>query len=443
MYVLKGFISNAKFVSNMAGVVAPIGEISTQSLTYAREKGLYKSAASADITLTTFIAAQNEVAQVVSTDISDHIIGVAKFIFDRNAALQGQTFADELLVDLLTHFATSAEGFECGVMIDGGNGVWMPEWVTWKNKSIPGMDAQNILKVWFADDSFKNQYDEYEIVVVPPTDRLDNFFQTGAQVQIMIDALTPSENMVQVQLAKGGYPESIIRSETYDYIDPYNNGHKIPVTWTVLIYGAGGDNIDAVNDALIDFVLAHSTHARDQWVGLMPDLFRRTEFILLPLWDQYAIPNRRIEAGIYSPITNLKRAQALIKQVVVNYPGSHIDDHVAVVGTPYKSLAMLAVGSPDNRNDWFRITDLFSDYIQEFSTSTDFNRMSNNTQGWVTMLAQMLITAEGMGRFTGVPSGMTKMVRDNTLYLVKRYANINYLVAAKSNFVIPDGGETV
>jgi hypothetical protein len=433
MYVLKGFISNAKFVSNEIGVVAPIGEISTQSLTYAREKGLYKSTLSSNIGLTTFISAQNEVPQTVTVDATDHIVTIAKFIYDRSIAVNGEIFADELLADLIVNYAAQAENFECGAIVNNGT-IWMPEWVSWKNKSVPGMDLYNNLKVWFADESFRSQYDEYEIVVVPPVDNLDNFFQTAAQVRTMITALTPSENMIRVQAAKDGYPESIIRSETYNYIDPYNVTNKIPVTWTLLIYGAAGDNVDAVNDTLMDFIISNSTHTREEWILLMPDLFRRTEFILFPIWNQYAIPNRQIEAGIYSPITNLKRAITLIKQVVLNYPGTHIDDHVSIMGTPYKSLHMLTIGSVDNRNDIFELIDIFPDYIQEFSTSIDFNRMSQSTQAWVNLLAQMIITAETMGRFSSVPLGMTKVMRNDVLYLVKRYGNINYLMVAKGNF---------
>lgn len=434
MFVLKGFISHSQFASNALGVVAPIGEISTQSLTYAREIGLYKSTGiSTDISLTTFMTAMDAVPQQLTQDIVDHAVTIAKHIYDRSIAAHGEIYADELLNNLIDTFGSVAENFACGEIVNDGT-VWMPEWLEWKNTSIASVNtSDNAFKVWFADTSFQNQYDEYEIVVVPPFDNLDNFFRTGGEVDSLLSAITPSETMNRIQLAKNGYPETVIRAETYDYVDPYNADHKVPATWNVLIYGNAGNNIDAIADALINYILAHSAYTRDDWIKILPDLFRHTEFVIVPLWDQYAIPNRDIVAGIYSPITNLKRALALIKQVVVNYPGSHIDENVDVMSHPYKSLSLLAVGSPDNRNDWFKITDLFPDYINVSSTSIDFNRMSQTTQGWVNLLNDMLIGAEKMGFYTSLPVGMTKTVRNGVLYLVKRYGTVNYLIAAKVN----------
>jgi hypothetical protein len=60
--------------------------------------------------------------------------------------------------------------------------------------------------------------------------------------------------------------------------------------------------------------------------------------------------------------------------------------------------------------------------------------MSLNTQNWARLLNSMIIVAEKMGKYTSIPITMSKVTRDGILYLVSRYDNINYLVAAKSNF---------
>lgn len=434
MFVAKGFISHAQYLSNVNGVVAPIGELSTQALTYAREKGYYRSATDNDLSLTTFITKDDTTTVQLVTQTVDHVVGIAKFIYTRSIAAAEEIFADELLIDLIAQFSATAENFACGEITDNGS-IWMPEWISWKAKNLTGIDVDNNFRIWFSDEAFRLQYDSFEIYPVAPTDTLNDFFKTPAEVQTMIDAVTPSENSIRIQTAKEGHPESVLRSETFDYVSPLNPNYKIPVTFTTLIHGEAGNNIDSVTDAIVEFILANSTHTREEWLVLFPDLFRRTEFILLPLWDQFAIPNRiAMEAGIYSPITNLKRALALIKQYVVDYPEAHINDYTELMGTPYKSLSILTIGSPDNRDDLFQITDVFPDYLQAFSTSLDFNRMSNKTKNWVTMLASMLIVAETMESFTGIPPGMTKMTRDDVLYVVKRYENINYLIAAKTNF---------
>jgi hypothetical protein len=54
MYELKGFSSIDTLVSNVTGVVAPIGELSTYSSTFSKEKKIYPSTLNAYITLKTF-----------------------------------------------------------------------------------------------------------------------------------------------------------------------------------------------------------------------------------------------------------------------------------------------------------------------------------------------------------------------------------------------------
>ena len=83
MYVLKAFAPHSSFVNNTKGVVSKIGEISTQSLTSAREKGLYRSDISSEISLITFTAILDGSPVPLTTAISDHVIKICKFIYDK------------------------------------------------------------------------------------------------------------------------------------------------------------------------------------------------------------------------------------------------------------------------------------------------------------------------------------------------------------------------
>jgi hypothetical protein len=201
----------------------------------------------------------------------------------------------------------------------------------------------------------------------------------------------------------------------------------------VLIYGAAGDNVDSIKDALMAHILANSTHSQAEWTAIFPDIFKRTEFIILPLWDQYAIPNRNLATGIYSPQVDLAAVVAKMKTYATQYPEAHIDTHLTMFTHPYRSLALLSIGSPDNRNEKYKLREIFSDLISVASTSVDFNRMAESTQEWAYELERMLYVAESMSEFTTVPTGMQKIKRNGILYLAKSYLNINYLVVAKEN----------
>ena len=137
--------------------------------------------------------------------------------------------------------------------------------------------------------------------------------------------------------------------------------------------------------------------------------------------------------GIYSGIVEWKTASDKIKAFVTQYPPEHIDANLMILPNPYKSLALLTVGSPDNRNGLFKINEIFTDYINVQSTSADFTRMSLSTQHWATLLERMLIVAETATLFTAVPVGMSKIVRNDILYITSRFEQINYLVATKAS----------
>lgn len=434
MFVLKGFMPHSRFANNTKGEVAAFGEISTQALTYAREKGIYKSTLSAEMELFSFTTAKDATFVTLTQDQVDHVVRIVKTVYDKALSGPTEVFDDELLSELMSLYPTAAENFEVGPMVEDKFGFWAPEWISWKAKNVPGVDVDNNIKIWLSDESFRNQYDDYEIIVVSPIDNLEDFFKSSEEVFRLLVAKTPSQVMYDIQSAKGNHPESIIRAESYDYQDAFDNSKKAKAAFHVLIYGAAGENIDSINDAIVDYLLTNSTRTREDWIKILPDLFKRTELIVVPLWANYAIPNRTLEAGIHSPTTNLKSVPALVKQVIPSYPSAHIDEHLNVTHHPFKSLALAVIGSVDNRDALFELLDVFPDYIAVTTTSNDFARMSLKTQNWVKLLHRMIVEAEKMGRYTSVPLTMSRVTRDGVLYLTSRFENINYLVAAKMNF---------
>lgn len=439
MYVLKGFIVNSNFVNNAVGQTSVMGEMTTQSATYSREKGLYKNdTISPDISMVSFTSATDGTATPVALDLRDRVMAIVKWVYDQ-VNTNVQLYADQLLSAILTQFQSTAGTFACGNIVTDGNSHWCPEWVSWVDNTLTQAGTANQIKMYFADASFQSEFDDFSFSVIPPLTPLDNFFQTGAQVDTAINARTQPQLFDQITVVRGSDPETIQVALSYNYIDPNNASHIVPTLWVVLIYGAAGNTIDSINDALVNYILANSSHPRSDWVQILPDLFKRTEFILLPLEDQYAIPSQPLKPGIYATISNLARVNALFKTVVPSYPSAHIDSHLSLMAHPYKNLQIAMVGSTDNRNGWYELGQVFPDLLAVSSTSTDFGRMSQDTQGFLLQLAQMVVTAETMGDFTDIPRGFTQVTRDGVLYLVVNYENINYLVAAKQNLtqVIP------
>lgn len=434
MYSLKGFVTHANLINNTPGTIAPYGELSTQSMTYSREKGYYKSLTSNEITFVSFSSLNNGSPRAISQDLANNVITIAKYIFDKAASTVGQTFSDDLALELLTNFGNMGNSFVCGAMVENG-GRYAPEWVSWRAVGVPDYDVNNNIKIWLSDSAFKLQYDEFNIVVVPPIVNLDDFFRSGVQVHQLIDSFSQSELINRVQLVKGNNPESFINAEEFDYIDPLNSGHKVKTTWHVLIYGVAGNNSDAINEAIAQHILSRSTHTREEWTQILPDIFKRTEFIVVPFWNAVSIPNRQLQSGIYSPVTSPNAALNTVKQIVPSYAPAHINDNMQVLSNSYKSLQMGVIGGADNRYNLFKFTQLFNDYINTNSISLEFGRMTQRTQDWSTMMTNLLVIAESATEFTSIPPEVTRTKRNNVVYIVKRFENINYMVATKASVV--------
>lgn len=433
MYVQKGFISHNRRINNAPGVVAKVGELSSKGITYSREKGYYADPTiSPDLKLISFISKKDTTSIAAPDKIYKQVLELADKVYEMSVGSAEAVTSPVLLENLINSFIGRASEFRCGAMVLDED-VAVPEWISWKS-SVDAGHPDNFIKIWFTNDAFLQQYDEFEIYVVPPFDVVDNFHLDSNSVEQLLNAVTITMHTERLQAAKQGYPETITRSLTFNYIDPTNTSHIVASNWGVLIYGAAGDNIDSIKDALMSYILERSEHSREDWINILPDIFKRTEIIVIPMWDNIAIPGRQLTVGIYSPQVKAGVALAKAKDVLSTYPEAHIDAHLSVMHHPFKSISLLTVGGPDNRDGVFDLQQIFPDLIAVTSTSVDFNRMSARTQVWAEKLAQMLQTAESMGDFTTVPDGMMKMRRGGTLYLTYSYENINYLMAARLNF---------
>ena len=435
MYNIKGFLSITPFCKNTPGLVSPLGELTPQSLTYAKDVGIYGKKTNTDVVFYSFSSVDDTGAIIIPTTFADHITTIGQWVAAYSVFGGFRNDAVAAIRDISTTNPSMGE-VEVGAMIhkvDGATDIWMPEWISWKFLT-PG--TANRIKIWLSDNSFQNQYDLYKIEIVPPVVNIDDLFDDRLRVQALLDAQTVPVLMDRINAKASEKPYTALRSETFDWVEPGVEASKIGLSWTTLIYGEAGNNIDAVKDALIAFILANSTHTRDEWAALLPDLFKATEFIITPFWDEYSVPNKTLQAGVYSPTVDYKRALVVAKLTAPGYTPLHVETKLAISAAVYKSLCMAVVGGPENRGGINTFKGILPDYMAVPTTNMDFDRMAPTTQEWVMMLTRMLIAAESLTEFSDVPAGLTRMKRDGVLYVVTNYKKIQWLVVAKSQFEV-------
>lgn len=437
MYKLKSFVTIESFILNQVNAVSPIGEISTHSLTFAKDKGVYANLTTPELTLYAFSSTSNTTAGVVvPTAVSSKLFEVINWVHKKQIINGAPTDRVTFVADLVEQYGDALGSLSCGDMIEVKSGVWMPEWISGKVLGIVSTSFayDNEVMVWLSNNSFAAQYDEYALTVIPPLKNIDAFFGTKASVVAALAARTLPQIMLEAQAAKGGFPETVVAAEEYNWVDPVS-ASLTPTSWTFLIYGAAGDNEDSIREAIRAYIAANSSHTEAEWKTIFPDIYKSTEFMIFPRWHNYAVADRVLQAGTYSPVVMMKKETTWLKArltVAMGYSTAFIDTHASIMPTSYKSLALLITGGPDNRSSLFDITRVFPDIINVPTSDTLFELMAEPTQEWLLKLQAMLIVAEKASIYSVLPSGMQRLVRNGILYITSRYAGITYLVASKA-----------
>ena len=430
--IVKGFVIVNAFVNNTPGQTSTLGELSTWSRTYSKEKGEYQLPELLGYKLVTFkvVDENTNVQQTVSTNLARQIVQVVDSCIAYATSHIRPYDSLDFKNTLLTNFFQRVGDLELGEFRDNGS-LALPEWITWRSLDNNG-DA---VKIWLSDPAFQDQYDDFEIIVIPPIKPIDNFFNEYNVALTQANDRTSAQLSDQIEVAKADHPETYLRLLDYSFLNVLNLNQKNKTTWGVVIYGKVGDNIDSIKDAIMDYILTNSTHPKSEWEVILPDIFKRTEFVVLPRWDKISIPNLGNNSSLYSSAANPKESIAFAKTAIDFYDDSFIEDNVTIFPYDYKALTLLAVNGNTNVPGSEMLFALFSDYIPVPSTSSDFNRMQLKTRDWVIFLEKLLLVAETATAFSSAPLYARKQRRNGVLYITGMFDNINYLVAAKSNLL--------
>lgn len=434
MKILKGFVNIQALLSNTPGVVSPVGELSSWGYTYSREMGEYTQPAVEGYRLLAMHSVDTDTgpAPLGSSMVSAVLEFARAAVVFGNAKLQ--PYARD---DFTAHIQATPGLFSKITEIDFGefkygDALGLPEWFSFKLAN-----GGDYAKIWLSNEAFVNQYDEFSITVVPPVDDLGKFFEPVTAVNRTMSAITPTELVERIQNAKQDKPETFVRSFNFDYSLPTDRANVVKTTWSVLINGISGDNIDDIKDAISNYILTHSTRPQTDWEAVLPEIFKRTEFVILPRWDKMSVVNLTVLSGLYGSMVDPVEAISFCKKFISFYPQTHIGNNITVLPYDYKALTLLAVNGPDNRESARGLPQVFSDYVPVPTTSMDFSRMQLKTQQWVYLLGEMLMAAEKATRYNTINARLRKVYRDNKLYIAASFDNISYLVAARINYGLP------
>ncbi len=430
--VIKAFASNSATKNNLPNRTGVFGELSAYARTFSREITEYALDAYPSIELNVFSSLQDGLVYAPPPNVTNMLLEISAWVYERGLLLAGSSSAT--IQDFVAAFENRFSGFVNGVttspLRSDGN-YRIPELLNFT--LTPNAGIESSISLWFGNDSFENDYDAYEIVVVPPVEGLSVFFQSRDAVQTALAARPIDTMMGLVDTAKAKKPPSHIVTQTVTWYNISQPAQSLTCTWFMLIYGPRGNNSNATSQALTNFILANSTQSVQNWKVVMPDLFWQTQFTILPRWDNYAIAPTSI-AGIYAPYGKVSEMLTFAQSKLSSLNTTFIANTLETTHHPYRSIQLLSVPGEDNRLGATSLEELIPDYIGQESIGEDFNRQSAYTRQWVTEMGNLLRVAELYGKGATLQTGMRVVEHLGLECVSMKIRDVEFLVALKRNY---------
>ena len=430
MKSVQGFVSISQYINNTPGVVSPIGELSTLARTYSKESGQYRDDVAPGYVLTTFKVADSfsGVEVPVGTDQAKIILDIARATVAYASSHMLPYDVQDFRVAVAAVYPFTTADVDFGPLVYG-HSIELPEYITFTSTAEGGMDV----KIWLSDAAFRDQFTDFSITVIPPLANLNDFFAPFDEAGLLLEQENITSLVERIQLAKGNNPDSVIKVLEFNFVNRYSSSTSRKTSWGILIYGKEGDYIDTIKDAIVDFLLANSQFTTSQWEIIFPEIFQRTEFIVVPRWDKLATVNLTEDASLYSQVVDTQDIANFTANFLNFYGESFVRANSYTLNFPFRVLGATVTNGVKNADGKADFQVLYPDYMPIPTTSPDFGRMRLVTQEWSIFIQELVRQAEVAKPISALPIGMRRIYRDEKLFIASSHKNINYLVAAKWN----------
>lgn len=439
MYTLKGFFSMPAIANNNVNMVANIGELSNLSRTFSKEIREFSYPEQYSHVQLLSFKLVNDSNQPITplAAFTKKIVAIGEWLYGQHQAgsIPANTQKLDFYANLQTQFP-ECDWIGMGDIIASEQSPRnMPEWIEFK---LNDETREYAVKVWLSDSSFANTYDEFEISVFPCVDPIDLLDNDASTVLSLLEARTIGQVIQQARSAMGNYPFTDIDTLSLDWHDPSGIGTIINTQWVLIGWGPMSRDVDNKKNAVRDYLATNST--KTNWQEILPSLYQENEFVIIPLWDNIAVPETSLDHGLYASIISTNGLNTKIKDRVPTSYGStttlttYITTNAQYMAVYYRGMMVGVLGNPSNTGGVKKLTQLFADYTYTAPDSSDFERLSPTTRNFVTKLNDAIGRARTFSINNVVPNGFYRVIRNNRVYLSFLYNGFQYLVLTRETY---------
>lgn len=443
MKTIKGFVAIDALADNTDGIVAPFGELSAYSTTFSKDRAILADSVNYPAVRVISFSSKDEAGAhiAIPAAASDMMLQVGDYIRAEYAAGNIPTNASKAAFITTMEAVPAFSGIvniAIGELLAGSSATYnMPDFVRYE---ITVSAVVYECTLWFADAAFRGQFDEYEIIVIPPETPIDNINADTAVVSPLLAAFTASAALTAIGTAISDKPATLSKIQQYTWHDPAVPSSTLTASFAIVIYGAAGNDVDRIKEAIKNYIADNSVLTN--WPDVFPDLYAENEFVFMPRWDHEADAGGLLTYPIYNPTMKIGDAVTIATSLLPSayatavtlstFLGLYLEASQAY----FRSLGFLVVGSPNNTGAVFKFSQRFADYTALDTTSADFDRMGAATGAFVLKFAQALEIARTMTASSSIPAGFSRVTRDGRHFVGFNVAGdpYTYLVISKLSF---------
>ncbi len=438
-YTLKGFYSMPALADNGAnGVVARFGELSAHSRTFTRDEKNFVNPSYPNIELVTFkLVNEGDVSTTPSTAFTNKLLALGNWLYNQHVGgnipsdANKQTFIDAIATEI-----SGLSNIEIGQIINGI--TTSRNLIDYIAFNVSDNDKKYNVKIWCSDSKFRSQYENFIIMPIPPIDVIDDLHTNVTALANRLSEVTPAYIVDIANALADNKPYTKLASLQLTWHDPENSQSTYKTNWYFIVHGDLGLDIDNQKNAVREYISQNSD--KTNWDKVYPELYSENEFIIIPLWENMALPDGSASVGLYSSMVDYGKISDIAKtRIPTGYAqitniNTFINKWLKVMAVYYRGMQVLALANPSNAGSYFDLREKFPDYTCVSTTDVDFSRMEPLTREFIIQLNTALEYARTMSTSAVAPVGFNKITRGNRQYLTFNVEGHYFLVLIKSSY---------
>lgn len=440
MITIDGFCRIPAMSDNNEGKVSPIGEISSTSESFSRNKQYYRGNAD-DVELVVFDSSDGAAAYELPLEHINTITEILQWVFDKSITSTFTSSADSARSLVQANFSNLVSDVTITAM-ELLDGTYYPKYISFE---LQGSE-ENKVSVWFSDPTFRYQYGGFEFISVSPIAKVDDFHKGMSGVVESLSEFSISKHNSDISASAGEYPYTTFKTKPYTWHDREDASQTLETYWTVIIYGAAGNNPSRIKRALQDHILANSIYPRTEWVKVFPEIFTSTEFTIIPLWENTGAVNLTDRSSTYSPIIpyeEFKTKANWFFETIEDNDSVDInnlnDRYLDFMPIHYKSISALMISGEANPPGFQKFTDIYPGYSNIPSNSGEMSRIPDKASNFIIMLMTCMGYAESLYGFEVVDNDFSVLIQNGHAFYVFEDLKVEYRILihpdAQSDYV--------